>query len=381
MTEDISRIESVKSKVDSPAYLLDDKLLENNCKSLGQLQKETGVSILLALKAFSVPSAFKIISPHLTGTCASSLNEARIASEHFGKEIHVYSPAYNDDDFDELLEYASCIVFNSFTQWRKYKDRITRSNIDIGIRFNAGHSKDDIKLYDARAADCRLGAELDSLQGFDFERINGLHCHALFRGSAEDFTTLWRTIEPTIGPLLKNMQWLNFGGGHLLTDPNYNLEILKPLLIEIQEKYALQVYLEPGQAVVSNAGYLIATVLDIPREGFAIVDCSPIAHMPEVLEMSSAPVLIGAEVGNKRKHVYQIGSNSCVSGDVIGKYSFKQPLKPGDRLVFSDMAHYTMVRNSNFNGLKTPSIYHLRSSGQVDLIKRFTYDDFFSRLS
>lgn len=367
----------------TPCYVVDEGLLEKNLKILRQVCDTAGCKILLAQKAFSMYSTYPLISQYLDGTTASGLNEARLGKEEFGKETHIFSPAYRDDEFDEIMSLCDHIVFNSFPQWIKYRDRVRASGKDIGcgIRINPGYSEIETAIYDPCRSGSRLGVTIDNFLPHELEGISGLHFHTMCEQNSD---TLERTVyaaEKSFGEYFGRMRWLNFGGGHHITRQDYDIGRLVRVITYVKEKYGVEVYLEPGEAVALNAGFLVSEVLDITHNGMdiAIIDASAACHMPDVLEMPYRPKIIGAGESGEKAHTFRLGAATCLAGDVIGDYSFDSPLVPGDRLVFCDMAIYSMCKNNTFNGINLPDIYFNTGSGMKH-IKSFGYEDFRARL-
>jgi carboxynorspermidine decarboxylase len=375
------------SKLVTPCYVVDEGKLAANLKRLDGVQAQTGCRILLALKGFSMFSTFPQIRAILKGASASSLNEARLAFEEFGREVHVYAPAYRDDEFSELLGYANHMVFNSFAQWRHFKSRLAAAGrpIRCGLRVNPQHSEVKVPLYDPCAPGSRLGITLDQFEGQDLSGISGLHFHTLCELNADALERTLPVVEEKFGKYLSGMQWINFGGGHHITRADYDVDLLCRVIEGFRKRHPhLEVYLEPGEAIALNTGVLVTSVLDIVHNAMdiAILDTSAAAHMPDVLEMPYRPLVVGAGKLGEYPHVYRLGGMTCLAGDVIGDYSFPAPLAVGDKLVFLDMAHYTMVKNNTFNGVGLPSIalYH-PDSGTVEVVRRFGYQDYRNRLS
>jgi carboxynorspermidine decarboxylase len=373
------------SKVPTPCYIIDERLLTKNLQLLDYVQQQSGGKILLALKGFSMHSMFPLVGKYLQGITASSLHEARLGSEKMGKEVHAYSPAYIDAEFDEMMEYTDHLVFNSFTQWERFKDKVAgaKKHISCGIRVNPEYSEITTPLYNPCYKHSRLGVTLANFDRSKLDGIEGLHFHTMCEQNSD---TLERTIaafEEKFGDVLQGMKWLNLGGGHHITRPDYDVEKLIGIIRYLKDKYAVEVYLEPGEAIALNTGYLVASVLDILDNGMniAILDTSATCHMPDVLEMPYRPNIIDAGEPNEYAHTYRLGGLTCLAGDVIGDYSFKQPLVPGDKLVFCDMAHYTMVKNHMFNGVNLPSIASYNDEDGVKVIRRFGYEDYSNRLS
>lgn len=369
----------------SPCYVVDTRLLEKNLEALSSLQNRTGCKVLLALKAFSMFSVSGLVSRYLSGVTASSLHEARLGREEFGGEMHAFAAAWREDEFDAMLQYCDHIVFNSFGQWERFQGRVRQANkpVSCGIRVNPGYSEVSTTLYDPCALNSRLGVPASEFRPDELDGIEGLHFHALCEQGMDTLQRVWESFERNFGSLLSRMKWVNLGGGHLITRDGYDIDALAGLLSSIREKYGVQVYLEPGEAVAYQTGYLISTVLDIVRNGMgiAILDASAACHMPDVLEMPYRPNIIGAGQSGEHEHTYRLGGPTCLAGDVIGDYSFHEPLRIGDRLVFCDMAHYTMVKNNTFNGVNLPAIALFDEQQGLRVIKRFDYEDFKSRLS
>lgn len=372
------------SKVKTPCYVTDEVLLKHNLEILDRVRKETGCRILLAQKAFSMYSTYPLLSQYLDGTTASGLFEAKLGSEEFEGEVHVFSPAYKSDEIEQLVQISDHIVFNSFRQWAKYRNLVKncQRNISCGIRVNPEYSEIETEIYNPCAENSRLGVISGQFDEAMLDGIEGLHFHTMCEQGAE---TLKRTLpyfEEKFGKYLYDMKWVNFGGGHHITRDDYNVNLLIECVNYIKDKYDVQVYLEPGEAVALNSGFLVAEVLDIGKNGMntCIVDTSAACHMPDVLEMPYRPYIIGSGKPDEKAYTYRLGGPTCLAGDIIGDYSFDEPLKDGDRLVFTDMAIYSMVKNNTFNGMPLPSIYLNTTDGELKLIKEFSYNDFKSRL-
>lgn len=368
----------------SPCYIVDERLLKKNLELLDYVQQRTGCKILLAQKGFSMYSVFPLVGKYLKGVTSSSLFEARLGFEEMGKEVHVFAPAYSEAEFDELLKYCDHIVFNSFNQWNKFREKALSApkKIEFGIRINPEYSEIETPIYNPCYANSRLGVTLVNFKPEQLEGIDGLHFHTMCEQNSD---TLYRTIkvvDEKFGKYIKNMKWLNMGGGHHITRPDYDVETLIKSIMYFRDKYGVEIYLEPGEAIALNTGYLVATVLDIVDNGMklAILDTSAACHMPDVLEMPYRPNIIDAGTPDENEYTYRLGGVTCLAGDVIGDYSFKRPLTPGDRLVFCDMAHYTMVKNNTFNGINLPAIALYSEEEGNKVIKQFGYEDFKSRL-
>lgn len=374
------------STVPSPCYVTDERLLTKNLELLQSIQNRTGCRILLAQKAFSMFSVYPLIRKYLNGVTASSLFEARLGFEEMSKEVHIYAPAYSEESFDEILRYCDHIVFNSFHQWKKFKDKVkgvTGKKIECGIRINPEYSEIETPIYDPCFENSRLGVTLGHFDPQQLDGIDGLHFHTMCEQNSDTLERTVKVVDEKFGPYLKKMKWINFGGGHHITRPGYDVEALVRSILFMKDKYGIDVYLEPGEAVALNTGFLVSTVLDIVENGMqiAILDTSAACHMPDVLEMPYRPNIIGAGRPDEFACTYRLGGPTCLAGDVIGDYSFPEPLRPGDRIVFCDMAHYTMVKNNTFNGVNLPSIAFNSIADGMQVIRRFGYEDFRSRLS
>ncbi|MBD3266857.1 carboxynorspermidine decarboxylase [bacterium] len=370
----------------TPCYVIDLGLLKHNLAILADVQKRSGCKILLALKGYAAWSTFPLARQYLSGITASSLHEAMLGTEEFGKETHVYAPAYRDDEIDAYIEYADHFVFNSFSQWERFKDRIqsTGKPISCGIRVNPEHSEVKIPLYDPCAAKSRLGVTLAEFEKNDLAGIEGLHFHTLCERGADALERTLVAVEEKFGRYLPQMKWLNFGGGHHITREGYYIERLCQLIQTWREKYNVEIYLEPGEAVGLNIGYLVSSVLDILHNqvDIAILDTSAAAHMPDVIEMPYRPGIEGSGEPGEFPYTYKLGGLTCLAGDVIGDYSFPAPLHVGSRLIFHDMAHYTMVKNNTFNGVRLPDIVLFHPDTQeFQVVREFHYADYKTRLS
>lgn len=371
--------------VPTPVYVVSDAALEANLRLLDAVQKRTGCRILMALKGFAMFSRFPLIRRYLHGVAASSLDEARLGLEEFGKEVHVFAPAFRDAEFDELCRYSDHLVFNSFSQWDRLRDRVQRAGkpIRCGIRVNPEHSEVRVPIYDPCGPFSRLGVPLAHFREDLLDGISGLHFHNLCELNADSLRRTLDVFETKFGRFLAGMQWVNFGGGHHITRSDYDVDLLCELIVDFKKRYPLEIYLEPGEAIALNTGVLVASVLDLTHNGMAIaiLDTSAAAHMPDVLEMPYRPKIVGAGDPGEHPYTYRLGGMTCLAGDVIGDYSFPEPLEPGSRLVFLDMAHYTMVKNNTFNGVRLPSIAVQKTDGSVEIVRRFEYEDYRNRLS
>ncbi|MBH1941490.1 carboxynorspermidine decarboxylase [Mobilitalea sibirica] len=395
------------TKVATPSYVVDEKLLIKNLEILKSVIDQTGCEILLAQKAYSMYETYPLIGEYISGTTASSLFEAKLGYEEMGKEVHIFSPAFREDEFDEIMFLCDHIVFNSIHQWNKYKDKVTsfykdkqtgklkdnneinhdnnsvqRDKISCGLRINPEYSEIETDMYNPCFANSRFGITLEKLQGADLTGIEGLHFHTMCEQNSDVLERTLQVVEEKFGSYLKDMKWINFGGGHHITRENYDIDTLVKCINHMKNTYNLQVYLEPGEAIALNAGFLVTSVLDLLENGMqlAIVDTSAACHMPDVLEMPYRPNIIDSGTYGQYEFTYRLGGPTCLAGDVIGDYSFQEPLQVGDRLIFCDMAIYTMVKNNTFNGINLPSIYLHTKEGEMKLIKEFRYEDFKRRL-
>lgn len=369
----------------SPSYVVDERLLERNLEILKSVQDRTGCDILLALKGFSMFSTFPMVRNYLKGITSSSLFEARLGYEEFGKEVHAYAPAYAEHEIDEYLKYVDHIVFNSFDQLNKYKEKVQSldKHVSIGLRVNPGYSEVETELYDPCALNSRLGIPFEQFRPDELDGVEGIHFHAMCEQNSDVLERILPHFEEKYGPYLHQMKWVNFGGGHHITRPDYDVDKLVNLINYIKEKYDVHVILEPGEAIALNTGYLVTTVLDVVKNGMeiAILDSSATCHMPDVLEMPYRPQIIGASTPNDKPYTYRLGGMTCLAGDVIGDYSFDEPLKAGDKVIFTDMAHYTMVKNHMFNGVNLPSICLYNEDEGIKVVRKFGYEDYRNRLS
>jgi carboxynorspermidine decarboxylase len=373
------------NKIPTPCYVIDEASLERNLQVLQEIQQRTGGKIIMALKGFAMFSVFPLIRQYLQGVSASSLDEARLGHEEFGKAVHVYAPAYKETELTELLRYCSHIVFNSFSQWFRFKPMVSAlaPEVHCGIRVNPQHSEVKVPLYDPCGRFSRLGVTRDQFRPELLDGITGLHFHNLCELNADSLERTLRAFEDRFGEFFGNLQWVNFGGGHHITRKDYDLELLCRTIEDFRARYPLEIYLEPGEAIALDTGVLVASVLDILHNemDIAILDTSAAAHMPDVLEMPYRPEVLGAGRPGEYPHLYRLGGLTCLAGDVVGDYSFPKPLAPGAKLVFMDMAHYTMVKNNTFNGVRLPSIAVQDRHQNIRIIREFGYEDYRNRLS
>lgn len=379
-------------RVAAPAFVLDLEQLEENCRLLQSVQRASGAKVLLALKGFAAWSTFPLIAKYLSGVTASGPFEGRLGAEKFGGEVHVYAPAFSEADMRDCLEVSNHIVFNSFSQWERFREaceaargaRAARGQaIDFGIRVNPQHSEVEVPLYDPCRPGSRLGVTIDEFRGHKLDGLSGLHFHTLCELDSDALERTVAVFEERWAELIPRLRWVNFGGGHHITRPGYDVERLIRIVKNFRTKYGVDVYLEPGEAVALNSGVLVASVLDIVsnQDQIAMLDVSATAHMPDVLEMPYRPRIIGAGEPGEKAHDYVLGGVTCLAGDVIGTYSFERPLSVGDKLIFCDMAIYTMVKTTMFNGVRHPDIVLRRADGTTELARRFGYEDFRDRLS
>lgn len=384
----------LQSNLSTPCYIIDESALIRNCKILKNVQDETGCKILLAQKAFSNYDFYPLIERYLAGTEASGLYEARLGAEHMpDKECHVFCGAYREQEFTELLKYADHIVFNSPSQLKQFGARAKEAGKEIGIRINPECStQDGHEIYDPCAPGSRLGTTLaqweEQMTPDLTDLLDGIHFHTLCEQDSDALATTLKAVEEKFGHILHQVKWLNMGGGHHITRPDYNIELLKQCIRHMQTTYNLEIYLEPGEAVALNAGYLLTQVLDTLKNAdtnIAILDMSAACHTPDVIEMPYTPPLWCAKPLadcdiTANKHIYRLGCPTCLAGDVVGDYVFDRPLKAGDYLLFEDMAIYSTCKNNTFNGMPLPDIRALKADGSCELIAHFGYDDFKYRL-
>ncbi|MGN0313501.1 MAG: carboxynorspermidine decarboxylase [Fusicatenibacter sp.] len=371
-------------EIRTPYFLVDENRLRHNLEILKSVSLRTGCKILLAQKAFSMFSVYPLLRGYLAGTTASGIYEARLGFEEFGGETHVFSPAYREDEMEELLQYADHFVFNSLSQLEKYGMRIKAAGKSVGLRVNPECStQEGHAIYDPCAPGSRLGTKRDDFDERYLPLLDGLHFHTLCEQNSDALEVTARAFEEKFGKYLSGMKWVNFGGGHHITREDYDIETLVRVICHFRDTYGVQVYLEPGEAVVLNAGELVTRVLDVVENQIriAILDASAACHMPDVLEMPYRPPLKNSGAPNEKAYTYRLAGPTCLAGDVIGDYSFDEPLVEGSNLVFEDMALYTMVKTNTFNGMPLPSIVYRDGSGCCRVIRRFSYEDFKERLS
>lgn len=374
--------------VPTPSYVIDEAKLVKNLEVLASVEKEAGCKILLAQKAFSNFCEYPLIGKYISGTTASGLYEARLGKEEMGKENHVFAPAFREEDMEELVTICDHIIFNSFAQLKKHR-RTCEGKTSFGLRINPECStQEGHAIYDPCAPGSRLGVTLSRFEE-ELERdpsaldgVEGLHFHTLCEQNSDDLAKTLIAVEEKFGKYLHQMKWLNMGGGHHITREDYDVEQLIRLVRHMKETYNVEVYLEPGEAVALNAGYLVTEVMDIVDNEIKILilDASAACHMPDVLEMPYRPPLRDGGEPEEKKYTYRLSSCTCLAGDVIGDYSFDKEIKIKDRLIFEDMAIYSMVKNNTFNGMPLPSIFAMDETGECRLLRQFGYEDFKSRL-
>jgi len=368
----------------SPAYVIDLGRLRHNLAILDQVQQRSGAKILMALKAFAMWKTFPLISQTLQGVCASSPWEAHLGRETFGGEVHSFAAAFKMTDIEELLGISDHLVFNSFAQLERFRPLWRDSGVSVGLRVNPEHSEGQTEIYDPCAQNSRLGIRRNDFDGKSLDGVDGLHFHTLCEHLFEPLERTAKAFEEKFGEFLPQMKWLNLGGGHHITRQGYDVDGLVELIHYFRDKYDLTVYLEPGEAVVIGSGILVGEVLDIVPNPIpsAILDVSATCHMPDILEMPYRPEIFGGDDFGVYPHGYRLGGPSCLAGDVIGDWSFAKPLSPGQRLAFLDMAHYTMVKTTTFNGIQHPHLCTWEpETGQLEVVRSFGYEDFKGRLS
>ena len=380
---------SVISGIDeTPCFLVGEAPLRRNLELIKSIKEKTGAKVFLALKAFAMHEVFPIIAEYLDGVCASGPIEARLGKEKFGKEVHTFGPAYSERDMRDMLKYSDTIIFNSVFQWKKYRGMIAKSGrkIEIGLRLNPKYSEIETDLYNPASPAAGLGILPEELKGEDLAGVDGLHFHVLCENNADALVHALGHFEKLYGEYIPMVKWVNFGGGHHIARIDYDLDLLTETINVFKKKYNVQVHLEPGEGIVLNTGVLISTVLDIVHENtegmaVAILDTSAETHMPDALAMPYSPDIIGAGGPGEKKYEYRIRGMTCLAGDIIGDYTFGEPLKRGDKLVFLDMALYTMVKTTTFNGVRLPSIAFIDMKNQLKIVKCFGYEAYKDRLS
>ena len=376
-----------RNELPTPCYVIQEEQLRQNLEILKGVMDRTGCKILLAQKAFSMYEVYPLIAQYLSGTTASGLYEAKLGAEEmgipFGKETHIFSPAYKEEEFDEILTYCDHIVFNSFEQLERFGKRAAEAGKSVGLRINPQYStQEGHEIYDPCATGSRLGVTIEKFRPELLEYVDGLHFHTLCEQDAQPLHDTLKEVERQFGEWLPKMKWLNFGGGHHITREGYDIALLEQCICEMKEKYDLEIFLEPGEAVALNAGVLLTKVEEIVENSIqiAILDTSAACHMPDVLEMPYRPTLQDGYEAEEKEYTYRLAGPTCLAGDVIGDYSFEEPLKRGDTLTFEDMAIYTMVKNNTFNGMRLPAIVLEDKDGECRVVRQFEYEDFKMRL-
>lgn len=377
---------SILRQSPSPAYVVNLGKLKENLEILANVQERSGATILLALKGFAMFGVFPVVRQYLKGICASGPHEARLGAEEFGGEVHTFAPAFSEADLDECLKHSHHLVFNSFAQWKRFRSRVQAAQrpVSVGLRVNPEVSTGKVPLYDPCAPGSRLGILRSEFDGESLDGIDGLHFHTLCEQNSDALEATLEGFEQRFGEFIPQLKWVNFGGGHHITRADYDRDRLVRLVRNFREEYGVRVYLEPGEAIALNTGILVTEVMDVleREKPVAILDTSVTAHMPDVLEMPYRPGIIGGFDPGEMPFTYQLGGMTCLAGDVIGDWSFEKPLSVGDRLAFTDMAHYTMVKNTTFNGIQLPAIAtYDPDNDTVQVLRRFGYADYRNRLS
>ncbi len=361
----------------TPLYVMEEEKLEKNLQLLDFVQKRSGAKILLALKGFAFSGAMDMVAKYLHGCCASGLHEAKYAAEKVAREVHTYAPAFKEDEIDEIISLSHHLVFNSFAQWQKYKEKAL-GKVSCGLRINPEVSASPTDMYNPCAAYSRLGITKEAFDEALLEGIEGLHFHALCEQGADALERVLAGFEAKFGKYISHMKWINFGGGHHITKEGYDVEKLITLIRDFKERYGVEVYLEPGEAVGWQTGVLVATVLDIVYNGMniAILDTSAEAHMPDTILMPYRAEVRGAGKAGEKAHTYRLAGNTCLAGDIMGDYSFDKPLQAGDKIIFEDQIHYTIVKNTTFNGIKLPDLAIMKKDGTVEVVREFGYAEY-----
>lgn len=371
--------------IPTPCYVCEEELLERNLLILDDVQKRSGAKVILALKGFAMWSTFEQVKRYLHGCTASGLHEAKLAYEEFGKEVHTYSPAFKDEEIDEIASISDHIVFNSVNQLFKYASRVKEVNpkVEISLRINPEYSESPKEIYNPCGIYSRLGTTLANFDERVLEYVDGLNFHALCEQNVGALEGVLKAFESKFSKYFKGLKYINFGGGHHITKEDYDVERLIKIIKDFREKYGVEVYLEPGEAVGWECGYLVASVLDIVDNGMkiAILDASAEAHMPDTMAMPYRAEVRGASEAGEREFTYRLAGNTCLAGDIMGDYSFDGPLKVGDRVIFEDQIHYTFVKSTTFNGIKLPSLALKKRDGNIKIVKEFGYEDYKNRLS
>ncbi len=378
-------MKNILTTLPSPCWLLEEEKLQKNLELISDIKQQSGSKILLALKGYALWKSFPLIKPYLDGCCASGLHEAKLAADTFKKEVHTYSPAFKEDEIDEIAKISHHLVFNSPAQFHKFSTQAKKINpkLSLGLRVNPEYSESPKEIYNPCGLYSRLGTTLENMDDTVLERCDGLHFHALCEQDSDALENVLKNFEAKFGSYIAKMKWINFGGGHHITRKGYDTQKLIKLIKDFKKKYDVEVYLEPGEAIGWETGTLITTVLDIVHNGMdiAILDSSAEAHMPDTIIMPYRADVRGAGEASEKAHTYRLAGNTCLAGDIMGDYSFDTPLSIGDKVIFEDQMHYTMVKATTFNGVKLPSIAIQRKDGTVEVVREFGYEDFKNRLS
>jgi carboxynorspermidine decarboxylase len=374
-----------KKKLPSPCWLLEEALLKKNLELIGEIKKRTDAKVLLALKGYALWKSFPLLKPYLDGCCASGLHEAKLAHETFSKEVHTYSPAFKEEEIEEIAQISHHLVFNSPAQFKRFATQAKKinPNLSLGLRLNPEYSESPKEIYNPCGLNSRLGTTLANFDTSILEQCDGLHFHALCEQDSDALENVLKNFEEKFASYIPQMKWINFGGGHHITRKGYDVEKLISLINNFKEKYNVEVYLEPGEAIGWETGTLITTVLDIVHNGMdiAILDSSAEAHMPDTIIMPYRAEVRGAGAVGEKAYICRLAGNTCLAGDIMGDYSFDTALQIGDRIIFEDQMHYTMVKATTFNGIKLPTIAIQRLNGDIDVVREFGYADFKERLS
>ncbi len=372
-------------KLPSPCWLLEETLLKKNLEQLQEIKIRSGAKVLLALKGYALWKSFPLIKPYLDGCCASGLHEAKLAHETFSKEVHTYSPAFKEEEIEEIAQISHHLVFNSPAQFKRFALQAKNINprLSLGLRLNPEYSASPKEIYNPCGLNSRLGTTQANFDESILEQCDGLHFHALCEQDSDALGNVLKNFEEKFGLYIPKMKWINFGGGHHITRKGYDVEKLITLIQNFKEKYNVEVYLEPGEAIGWETGTLITTILDIVHNGMdiAILDSSAEAHMPDTIIMPYRAEVRGAGKTGEKAYTYRLAGNTCLAGDIMGDYSFDTPLQIGDKIIFEDQMHYTMVKATTFNGIKLPSIAIKKEDGSVEVVREFGYEDFKGRLS
>ena len=369
----------------SPCWLLEEERLKKNLLLIDHIRTQSGAKVLLALKGYALWKSFDTCKPYLNGCCASGLHEAKLAHETFGKEVHTYAPAFKEEEIEEIATISHHMVFNSPSQLRKFGEiaKSVNPNLSLGLRVNPEYSESPKEIYNPCGLYSRLGTTFQNLDENVLSYCEGLHFHALCEQSADALEKVLEHFEAKFGKYIPQMKWINFGGGHHITRKDYDVDKLIQVIKAFKAKYNVEVYLEPGEAIGWETGSLVTTVLDIVHNGIdiAILDSSAEAHMPDTIIMPYRAEVLGAGKTNEKQHNYRLAGNTCLAGDIMGDYSFDVPLRVGDKIIFEDQMHYTMVKASTFNGIKLPSIAIRKHDGSIEIVRNFGYEDFKNKLS